>query len=411
MRRREGKRKKYLTLVPDGMADCPLDRLGGKTPLMVADTPNMDLLTKKGRCGLAKTVPDGMEPGSDIANFSIMGYDSSYFTGRGAFEAASMGVKLGEGDVAFRCNLVTEEEGILKDYSADHITSEEGRTLIEEVDKKIGRRYGVEFFPGVSYRHLMVIRGCFNEMDMDIECTPPHNIVGERMEENLPMGDLKDLMRNLILGSKDLLDDNPINVKRRNEGKNPGNMIWPWGWGKKPNIPTYQELYGIEGSVITAVDLIKGIGICAGLDVIEVPGATGYTDTNFSGKAKYALKSLEDKEFVFLHVEATDEMGHEGNLDGKIDAIERFDKEIVGSILDGLEDFSLLLLPDHPTPIELRRHTSEPVPFLLYRDKNYSPDDVGEFNEESVKGGYFGTLGTLDATRLVSILFGSRKSR
>ena len=286
-------------------------------------------------------------------------------TGRGAFEAASMGVKLGEGDVAFRCNLVTEEDGILKDYSAGHITSEEGRTLIEEVDKRIGRRYGVEFFPGVSYRHLMVIRGCFNEMDMDIEYDPPHNIVGERMEENLPMGNLKDLMRNLILGSKDLLDDNPINIKRRNEGKNPGNMIWPWGWGKKPNIPTYQELYGIEGSVITAVDLIKGIGICAGLDVIEVPGATGYTDTNFLGKAKYALKSLEDKEFVFLHVEATDEMGHEGDLDGKINAIERFDKEVVGNIIDGLEDFSLLLLPDHPTPVELRKHTSDPVPFLL----------------------------------------------
>lgn len=408
--------KKYLILVPDGMADYPIKSIGNKTPLMVANTPNMDLLAQKGLLGLAKTVPNGMEPGSDIANFTIMGYDPKYYTGRGGLEAASIGVKLNNNDVAFRCNFITVKDGVLEDYSAGKITDEEGKILIDELNRSIGGRYNVEFYHGKSYRNLMVVRDC-PEL-LQVECTPPHDISGRKIDDylikcpqsstsdgNNVLSDLVDRLNEIIFESRSVLEDSIVNIKRMNDKKQPANMIWLWGQGKRPNISTYQELYGIEGSVITAVDLIKGLGIYAGLDIIDVPGATGYIDSNLLNKSEYALNSLKNKDFVFVHVEATDEMGHEGNLEGKIKAIERFDREILGTILDRLDEFkefSILLLPDHPTPIEYKTHTSDPVPFVFYDNKSTVSDNIKEFNEESAKKG---SLGLVMANKLVRLLF------
>jgi len=408
--------KKYLILVPDGMADYPITSIGNKTPLMVADTPNMDLLSQKGLLGLAKTVPDGMEPGSDIANFTIMGYDPKYYTGRGGLEAASIGVKLNNNDIAFRCNFITVKNGVLEDYSAGKITSKEGKALIDELNRSIGKKYNIEFYQGKSYRNLMIARNC-PEL-LQVECTPPHDITGRKIDDYLikssqsstlegknALSDIVNRLNEIMLESRSVLGNSTVNIERVKNGKRPANMIWLWGQGKKPNISTYKELYGINGSVITAVDLIKGLGIYAGLDVIDVPGATGYTDSNLLNKAEYALKSLKNKDFVFVHVEATDEMGHEGDLEGKIKAIERFDREILGTIFDGLEEFkkfSIILLPDHPTPIEYRTHTSDPVPFVLYDNESTASDNLKEFNEESAKKGSFGLV---MANKLVKLLF------
>jgi len=394
--------KKYLILVPDGMADYPIESIGNKTPLMAANTPNMDLLSEKGLLGLAKTVPDGMEPGSDIANFTIMGYDPKYFTGRGGLEAASIGVTLNNNDVAFRCNFITIKDEVLEDYSADKITDKEGKILIEELNRSIGARYKVEFYHGKSYRNLMVVRDC-PEL-IQVECTPPHNIIGRKIDDYLIKHSQSVRLNKIMLESGSILEKSNVNIERVRNKKRPANMIWLWGQGKKPDISTYKELYKIDGSVITAVDLIKGLGIYAGLEIIDVPGATGYIDSNLLNKAKYALKSLKNKDFVFVHVEATDEMGHEGDLEGKIKAIERFDKEILGEILDGLgefKEFSILLLPDHPTPVEYRVHTSDPVPFILYDSESTVSDGIKEFNEESAKKGSFGLV---MANKLIKLL-------
>ncbi|MDD2666743.1 MAG: cofactor-independent phosphoglycerate mutase [Methanocellales archaeon] len=340
---------KYVVLVGDGMEDYPIKALEGRTPLQVAYTPNMDFISAEGMVGTVRTIPEGMYPGSDVANLSILGYDPrKYYTGRGPLEAASMGVFLDEDDVAFRCNLVTVKDGILVDYSAGHISTEEGRSLIKLIDGELGDR-NISFHPGISYRHLLVLKGCEK-----VKCVPPHDMVGHLIEENLPSGKGSKLLKKLMQDSRSFLGEY---------------MIWPWGPGKAPNLPSFEEKYGLSGSVISAVDLIKGIGRCAELQIIDVPGATGYLDTNYRGKAEYALRSLEKKDFAFVHVEAPDEAGHEGNIGAKIKAIEDFDEKVVGTMLDGLEGYGehkILVLSDHPTPISLRTHTADPVGFSIF---------------------------------------------
>lgn len=360
---------KYTILIGDGMADYPIDELGGKTPLQAAKTPNMDSLARKGTIGLVKTIPDGFPPGSDIANLSILGYDpSKYYTGRSSLEAVSIGVELVSEDLAFRCNLVTliQHDGkvFMGDYSAGHISTEEAKRLIQDLDKELSPE-GVRFYPGVSYRHLMVWRGGPD----GLETTPPHDISGKEVIDYLPKGGGSKKLLQLMTYSQMLLKDHPINQEREEKGLRPANSIWLWGQGRRPRMPTLKERFGIEGSIISAVDLMNGIGIYAGLKVVKVPGATGYIDTNYKGKAEYALKELEKMDFVCVHVEAPDEAGHQGDLKTKIRAIEDFDREVVGRVLDGIrrfKDYRLLVLADHPTPIIKKTHTGEPVPFAIY---------------------------------------------
>ncbi len=376
---------KYVVLVPDGAADYPLKELGNKTPLQVARKPNMDFLARWGITGTVKTIPEGMDPGSDVANLSLFGYDPRiYYTGRGPLEAANRGIKLGPDEVAFRCNLVTVNGDSLRDYSAGHISNEEARELIEYVDKKLGRS-GLTFYPGVSYRHLMVIEGDFSS----VQCIPPHDITGGSIRKNLPRGQGENILRELMLASRDILEEHPINLKRRSLGKNPANMIWLWGQGKAPTMPSFAEKYGLKGYVISAVDLIKGIGVYAGLKAIDVPGATGYFDTDYGAKADYALKALEEGDFVFVHVEAPDEAGHTGDIEAKIEAIERFDERLVGRVMKGLDvhrDYKILVAPDHPTPIAVGMHVVDAVPFAIYSTLGQA-DDVEVFDEVSAQAG------------------------
>ena len=381
---------KHIILIGDGMADYPVQELGGRTPLEAANIPNMDLMAQKGRLGLVKTIPEGFSPGSDIANLSILGYDPrKYYTGRAPLEAASMGLKLGTDDVAFRCNLVTlsikDDEIYMDDFSAGHISTEEAKALISEIDKKLGST-DIRFYPGVSYRHLMVWKKGHERPDT----TPPHDISGRAIACHMPKGEGKERIIELMDEAKMLLKDHPINKKRVAHAGKPANAIWLWGQGKAPTMPTLFETYGVSGAVISAVDLIKGIGIYAGLDVVNVPGATGYLDTNYRGKADYALRELEEKDLVYLHVEAPDEAAHSGDLKDKIEAIERFDRDVVGTILDGMDrfgDYGILVLPDHATPLTVMSHTTDPVPFARYssHDKGTTPSKASGFNEKSAK--------------------------
>jgi 2,3-bisphosphoglycerate-independent phosphoglycerate mutase len=388
---------KYLLIVGDGMSDYPVEALNGKTPLQVADKPNMDELAARGRSGILRTIPEGMEPGSDIANLSILGYSpKKFYTGRGPIEAASRGIPLGEDDVAFRCNLITEENGVLADYSAGHITNDEAEELINYVGKKLGKPGEIDFHVGVSYRHLLILKG--KKYSDEVLCTPPHDVVGAKIFEVLPKAKSRAsepvaaMLKKMILDSKKLLDKHPVNANRIALGKRPGNMIWPWGQGKKPNIPTLKEKYGISGAVISAVDLIKGIGAYAGMEIINVPGATGFYDTNYEGKADYALKALEKHDMVFVHVEATDEAGHSGDPIQKIKCIEDLDKRLIGRLLDGLiQECAIAVLPDHATPISVRTHTNDPVPFTIC-SPFVKPDNVKCFDEASAKKGGFGFL-------------------
>ncbi len=389
---------KYVVVVGDGMADYPLEPLGGKTPLQAAEKPHMDEMARRGRCGLLRTVPEGMEPGSDVANLAILGYDPrKYYTGRGPLEAASIGVVLSPGDLAFRCNLITEEDGILASSNAGHITTEEAKLLIEILAKTFGS-YG-EFYPGVSYRHLFVLRGCKEDK---IVTTPPHDIVGGEMARHMvrPDGPLTRRLNELILASRNALEGHAVNLARTKAGKRPGNMIWLWGQGRRPRMESFQKRFGIDGSVISAVDLVKGIGILLGMEVPKVPGATGYYDTNYEGKADYALRALEERDFVYIHVEAPDEAGHAGDLERKIEAIEALDRRLLGRLLDGLgEEAAIALLPDHPTPISLRTHVTDPVPFALY-----APGKRGDgmaFDESSARSG---SLGLLEGGDLMHLL-------
>jgi 2,3-bisphosphoglycerate-independent phosphoglycerate mutase len=360
---------KYVILQADGMPDHPLVELGNKTPLEVAHTPNLDKFAQTAiQFGLVKTIPDGLPPGSDVGNLSVLGYNPiKYYTGRSPLEAVSIGVKLAESDVSLRCNLVTlaESDGktVMEDYSAGHITTEEAKEMIFDLKKELEKE-DLRFFPGVSYRHLLI----WSNGNKDIVTTPPHDIPGKEVSAYFPNGDGAGILKELIEKSKEILRNHPINKKRIEEGKNPATSIWLWGQGTAPNMPKFYELYGITGSVISAVDLVKGIGYYAGLNVINVPGATGYLDTNYEGKVEYALNSLKDVDLTMIHIESTDETSHVGDAKLKIQAIEDFDSRVLGNVLEGIKGFheyKILILSDHPTPIDVRTHVNEPVPYAI----------------------------------------------
>ncbi|MCS7164173.1 MAG: cofactor-independent phosphoglycerate mutase [Thermodesulfovibrio sp.] len=376
---------KYIVVVPDGAADYPVDELGGKTPLQVANTPNMDFLASNGIVGSVKNIPEGFPPGSDVANLSILGYNPKiYYTGRAPLEAVSMGLTLSKNDIAYRCNLVTlrfeKKQIFMEDYSAGHITSEEAKILIDEINKKLGSD-SLRFYPGVSYRHIMI----WKNGTEDVECTPPHDITGKEITRYLPIGKNANFLKELIFKSMEILREHPLNKKRISEGKKPANSIWLWGQGRTPHLPTYQEKYKINGALISAVDLTKGLGILAGFHIINVPGATGWIDTNYEGKAEYALNALERVDFVYIHIEAPDEAGHQGEYKLKIKAIEDIDKIVLGKILNEapkrFKEFKILLLPDHPTPIKVKTHTADPVPFVIY-DSKKKEEKKRKFSEE-----------------------------
>ncbi len=372
---------KYIILLGDGMADWPRADLGGRTCLQAAKTPNLDLLASVGQVGMVSTVPDGYAPGSDVANLSVLGYDPrKYYTGRSPLEAASIGVSLGPDDVAFRCNLVTlkatgggstagrRRTFLMEDFSAGHISTNEARTLIEEIGDKLGTEH-IRFYPGVSYRHLMIWKGGKDRID----CSPPHDIQDKDIQDYLPRGEGDDIVNELMEASYDILTNHPVNKGRLEAGKRAANSIWLWGQGKRPSMPTFREKYGLEGAVISAVDLTKGLGVYAGFEVINVPGATGWIDTNYVGKAEHALFALKSRDIVYLHVEAPDEAGHTGDVKNKVKAIEDFDEFIVGNVMHGMQQFDeyrILALPDHPTPLEIRTHSAEPVPFVLYDSRS-----------------------------------------
>jgi len=382
---------KYVVVIGDGMADFPLKELNGETPLQRAEIPNMDLIASKGVSGMLKTVPNDMHPGSDVANLSIMGYNpKEYYTGRGPLEAPSVGAHMDKGDVAFRCNFITEEDGILADFNAGHISTIEASELIESLNQKF-YSFG-KFYLGTSYRNLFLIK---DKSFASIESTPPHDVVGEPIEGYLlkPTENENAILLNKIMNeSHKLLKNHPVNEKRIAAGKNPANMIWLWGQGVKPSMPSFKNKYGLKGATITGVDLVKGIGVYMGLTNIYVPGATGYFDTDYCGKAKNALEALETYDLIFVHVEAPDEAGHAGDLKEKILAIERIDSRILGKFLDelpGFNEYSIAILPDHPTPLKLKTHTSDPVPYSMYSTANKS-DDVMKYDEKSAKKGIMG---------------------
>ncbi len=382
---------KYVVVIGDGMADLPIKELNGKTPLQVANIPNMDLIASRGVSGMLKTVPENMPPGSDVANLSIMGYNpQKYYTGRGPLEAASIGAKLDDDDVAFRCNFITDENGILADFNAGHISTTEASELIETLNQKF-YRYG-KFYLGTSYRHLFVLK---DKRSADLEATPPHDVVGESIEEHLlkPRNDANAILLNKIMGeSREILSKHPLNEKRIAEGNKPANMIWLWGQGIKPSMPSFKSKYGLKGATITGVDLVKGLGVYMGLNNIVVPGATGYYDTDYCGKAKNAIEGLKTHDIIYVHVEAPDEAGHAGDLEEKVLAMERIDKRILGKIMDELptyNEYTIAILPDHPTPLKLKTHTSDPVPYAMCSTNNIS-DDVMVYDEVSAGKGSMG---------------------
>ncbi len=388
---------KYLLIVGDGMADYPVPELDNKTPLQAANKPNMDMIATKGCSGLLRTVPEGLTPGSGTAILSVLGYDPRrFYTGRGPFEAAARNIRLDENDVAYRCNLITEKDGILVDYSADHITNTESAELIEALKRSLENLGEVEFFAGLSYRHFLILRNYLHKEI--VECTPPHDAIGVEISKVLPKAKTEeekstvDLLNRLILDSKKVLEHHPVNVARKQSGKRPGNMIWPWGGGRKPVMPTYKQKYGVDAAVISAVDLVKGIGVYAGMKIVDVPGATGLYDTNYEGKAEFALEALEDHDMVFVHVEAPDEAGHSRDYELKVKTIEDLDKRLLGRLLDGLkEECVIAVLPDHPTPIKIGTHTRDPVPFAIY-SPIVKADGVKQFDENSAKNGEFGLI-------------------
>ena len=385
---------KYLLILADGAADEPLAELGGKTPLEVAKKPNMDTIARKGRCGMLKTVDESMTPGSDVANMSILGYDpEKYYTGRGALEALSMGVPFGGDDMAYRCNLVTIENGKMKDFAAGHISSEEGAELFKALQEKVS---GVTFYPGVSYRNVMMFPG-----GKGAETYPPHDIVDEVVDNYMPKGPDADTLMKLMVRAADVFEKHPVNLARIAAGKNPATTIWPWSAGKKPAMPQFCEMFGKQGAMISAVDLLFGIAACCGMKIVKVPGATGYLDTDYMGKAKAAVDALQgDADFVYMHVEATDEAGHLGSIEEKIKAIERLD-EAVGYILENF-DGCVMLMPDHPTPIAKKTHTHEAVPFaVMGKDE---ADEVTAYTEKDVREN--GSYGLMKAVDLLPMVFG-----
>lgn len=375
---------KYVLVIFDGMADEPLAELDGKTPMQAANKKYMNELASKSKIGAAMTTPEGMTPGSDVTNMGILGYDPKvYYKGRAAIEAASLGVPMDTTDVAFRANLVATDGEKMLDSSAGHITTEEAHQLIALVDQKLSNNI-INFYPGVSYRHLMIWHGG----SMNVHLAAPYKFVGQLLKEHLPEGDGADKLTSLIYDSYELLNNHPINKKRRDEGKLPANMLWFWGEGRMPEIPNFFKEYGKKGAVVAAVDLIKGLGRMVGLKVFDVPGATGYVDTNFLGKGQYAANALKDYDFVWAHVEAPDEAGHEQNIQKKIKAIEDCDEKILGTILSAVKNIDegvrILLMPDHPTPIATGSHAAAKVPFMLFDSTDIQNNSL-PFDERAVK--------------------------
>ena len=389
---------KHIIILGDGMADEPIPELGDKTPMEVANTPTMDWLASHGRVGRLKTVPVGYHPGSEVANMSVLGYDlDKTFEGRGSLEAASIGVPLLEGEMAMRCNLICIENGIIKNHSAGHISNEEAAELIDFLNEQLAED-NIRFYQGVSYRHLLKVK----HGDKRIHCTPPHDVPGTPFRDVLIRPEVAeaqataDLLNGLILRSQELLENHPVNIKRKAEGKDAANSIWPWSPGYRPRMQTLMERFGIDsGVVISAVDLIRGIGVYAGLKPILVEGATGLWNTNYEGKVAAAIAALKDNDFVFLHIEASDEAGHEGDYNLKIKTIENLDSRVCKPILEAVqqmnEPVAIAVLPDHPTPCRIRTHTGEPVPFLIYRPGDHA-DSVERFSEHSAQQGSYGLL-------------------
>lgn len=374
---------KFVVILPDGMADEPVKALNGKTPLEVANTPNLDWLVQHGQAGRCHTVPAGMSASSDIACMSVLGYDPrQYHTGRAPLEAARQGIRLKPNQVAFRCNLVTVSDGKMSDYSAGHITTDEADQIIHSLNDTFATTQR-RFYTGVSYRHILVIE---NGHAAKVACAPPHDIAGEPVDRHWPRGQNAQVFKQLMEASVEVLRDHPVNQARRAAGKAPATTIWLWGQGTATNLPSFQSRFGVTGGMITAVDLLKGLAVLMGLDLIEVPGATGYLDTDYAAKARYALEALTTRDFMFVHVEATDEAGHIGDVQAKIQAIESVDKRVIGPILEGLKSFGryrVLVLPDHPTSVERRCHITAPVPFVLY-DPSQPSNGIAAFTESAM---------------------------
>ncbi|HPI91782.1 MAG TPA: cofactor-independent phosphoglycerate mutase [Deltaproteobacteria bacterium] len=383
---------KYIILLGDGMADEPLKELGGKTPLEVARTPVMDRLACRGELGMARTVKEGFPPGSDVANMAVLGLDpGTCYTGRAPIEAVSMGIDLSRDDTAFRINLVTidstQSHPVMEDYCSGHISTEEARILIKDLRRIADDRPAIAMYPGIEYRHLMVIHGYDRP---GLKTTPPHDITGERIEPYLPNDPM---LVDIINRSMMFLKDHPVNRARLEQGKRPATSLWPWGEGKAMQVPTLRDEYGLSGAMISAVDLLKGLGKLRGMEVIDVPGATGWIDTNYEGKAEAALDALSRYDLVYVHVEAPDEAGHGGYTDKKIQAIEDFDARIVGHIIERMElngiPSRVLVMPDHPTPISKKTHTSDPVPYILYDSSRPSAHDRRFTEDDARKAGIF----------------------
>jgi len=381
---------KCILILGDGMADEPIPELGGKTPLEYAQTPNMDRMAREGACGLLHTIPDGFEPGSDIANMSILGYaPEKYYTGRGPLEALSMGIDLASTDVAYRCNIVTVKDEVMADFSAGHISSAEGAALFASLAPYIP---DVVVKAGVSYRNLLVV-----PHGSAADSTAPHDIVGQPIKEHLPRNGDAPLLLSCMAKSREVFSDHPVNVARIKAGKPPATQIWPWSGGRRPAFPRFSEKYARKGGMISAVDLLNGIARCAGMEIITVPGATGYFDTDYMAKARYALDAIRHLEFVYVHIEAPDEAGHAGSIEEKVRAIENVDR-VVGAIraeFDGI----VAVLPDHPTPIRIKTHSREPVPFVV---TGKGTDTTMHFSEKEARSGMFGTK---EATGFLSFLF------
>ncbi len=388
---------KYLILVTDGAGDEPIEALGGKTPLEAAHLKNINSLAARGTIGMVSTIPDGMAPGSDAANLSVMGYDPKVFhTGRSPLEAVSMGIHMSDTDVAFRCNLVTlkgdgeYEDLTIADHSAGDITTEEAALLIEAVNRAFETEE-IKFYTGFSYRHAMILK----QGGVDQELTPPHDVLGQRVGDHLPKGPGSDFIKDMMRESYKLLSEHPVNLARTEKGLNPANSIWIWGQGKKPSLTPIYDKYQVKGVTISAVDLIKGIGLCAGLRAVAVKGATGTIHTNYDGKAAAAIQSFQEgNDLVFLHLEGPDECSHQGDLPGKIKSLELIDQKIVGPLVEYLdrsgEDYRFLVLPDHQTPIRIRTHLGEPVPFVLYESAHIKEEDLSKaYGETAGRQGLF----------------------
>ncbi len=394
---------KYIVILGDGMAGAPIDKLGGKTTLQATPKPAMDKLAALGRSGMLETVPEGFAPGSEIANLAVMGYDvKEVFEGRGSLEAASMGVEIAEGEMAMRCNIICIEDEKIKNHSAGHISNEEAWELIDALQAQLGDDR-VSFHKGVSYRHLLKIKGG----NKNLKCTPPHDVPGTpyrdvMIEPTTPEAQqTADLLNELTIKSHEILSNHPVNLKRAAQGKDMANSIWVWSPGYKPQMQTMMQKYENvkSGVVISAVDLIKGIGVYAGLEPVEVEGATGLYDTNYEGKAQAAIEALKTHDFVYLHIEASDEAGHEGDVELKCRTIEYLDQRAVAPIMEAVKEMSepvtIAMLPDHPTPCELRTHTRDSVPFVIYNPLQ-EPDKVTKYDEESAKAGAYGELYTTE---------------